>query len=215
MKRNKPLITVLIAFLILGGAIAYTFFSGGSDYTGLSQANVESIVNKESPDYVYFNDLQSDEYDRAFLANMIAHHEGAVAMAELATESAEHQAIKDMAENIISAQNREITDMKSWQRQWGYPSTSGEMMEDHSAMGMMSHMEQMTGQLNGLSGDAFDKMFLALMIEHHSSAIDMAYPGNTNAKHGEVKTLVKAILRNQSSEIAQMKQWQKDWGYSQ
>ena len=72
----------------------------------------------------------------------------------------------------------------------------------------------MTEELKGLTGDAFDKAFLSSMIEHHQSAINMAYSGQTNAKHDEVKTLTKAIVAAQSSEIAQMKRWQKDWGYA-
>jgi uncharacterized protein (DUF305 family) len=103
--------------------------------------------------------------------------------------------------------------MKSWQSQWGYPSSSGEMMMDHSAMGMMADMDSMTEALKGLTGDAFDKKFIELMIEHHQSAIDMAISGEVNAYHAEVKQLTKAIVTAQSGEIIQMKQWQKDWGY--
>jgi len=59
-----------------------------------------------------------DEFDRAFLAEMIVHHEGAVEMAKLALTNAKHQEIKDLAEAIISAQNTEIGEMKSWQKSW-------------------------------------------------------------------------------------------------
>ncbi len=51
------------------------------------------------------------------------------------------------------------------------------------------------------------------MIEHHTSAIDMAKPGSANAQHQEVKDLSSAIVADQTKEIAQMKQWQKEWGY--
>ena len=144
---------------------------------------------------------------------MIEHHKGAVDMAKLALTNAKHQELKDMANDIITAQTKEITDMESWQKQWGYPASSGEMMMDHSAMGMMADMGQMTESLKSLSGDAFDKAFLSSMIQHHQSAINMAYPGQTNAKHEEVKALTKAIVDAQSNEIAQMQQWQKHWGY--
>jgi uncharacterized protein (DUF305 family) len=72
-------------------------------------------------------------------------------------------------------------------------------------------MGNMTEELKSLSGNAFDLKFLELMIEHHQSAIDMAQPGIKNAKHQEVKDLARAIVDAQSKEIAQMKQWQKDW----
>lgn len=59
-----------------------------------------------------------DEFDRAFLAEMIVHHQGAVSMAQAALASARHQEIKTMAQNIISAQNSEIAQMKEWQKSW-------------------------------------------------------------------------------------------------
>ncbi len=59
-----------------------------------------------------------DAFDRAFLSEMIIHHQGAVEMAGLALENAKHQEIKDLAEGIIKAQNKEIADMLSWQKDW-------------------------------------------------------------------------------------------------
>jgi uncharacterized protein (DUF305 family) len=59
-----------------------------------------------------------DEFDKAFISEMIIHHQGAVDMAELALEDAKHQEIKDLARNIIDAQNKEINQMKEWQNAW-------------------------------------------------------------------------------------------------
>lgn len=49
---------------------------------------------------------------RKFAQMMIPHHEGAVAMAEAARERAEHDEIKELAEAIIAAQEREIEIMR-------------------------------------------------------------------------------------------------------
>ncbi len=59
-----------------------------------------------------------DAFDKAFIEEMIVHHEGAVAMAELALQSARHAEIKQMANEIIDAQTREITTMREWLRLW-------------------------------------------------------------------------------------------------
>ncbi len=61
-----------------------------------------------------------DDFDKAFIEMMIPHHQGAIDMAELALKSAGHQEIKDMANDIINAQNSEINMMKNWQKGWGY-----------------------------------------------------------------------------------------------
>lgn len=59
-----------------------------------------------------------DEFDKEFLSEMIVHHQGAVEMAQSALKNAKHQEIKDLADGIISAQNKEIEMMKGWQMSW-------------------------------------------------------------------------------------------------
>lgn len=59
-----------------------------------------------------------DAFDKAFLTEMIMHHQGAVQMAQAALQSAKHQEIKDMAKAIISAQTSEISQMQAWGKAW-------------------------------------------------------------------------------------------------
>ncbi len=222
MKKNNVIIISIIAIVAIAAVTIYAISkSNGNmmdDTQGMnhnSSSNNQSVsgVDKNSSDYKMYSQLKGDAYDRAFLSNMIAHHQGAVDMAKLALTNAKHQEIKNMANGIIATQSKEIDNMESWQKDWGYPATSGSMMEDHSSMDMMDEMAGMTYDLKDLQGDAFDKKFLSSMIEHHRSAINMAYPGESNAQHQEVTALTKAIVEAQSKEIEQMKQWQKDWGY--
>jgi len=65
-----------------------------------------------------------DAFDKAFLSEMIVHHQGAVVMAQEALKNAKHQEIKDLAQNIITAQNKEIAEMKGWQSAWYGSATS-------------------------------------------------------------------------------------------
>jgi uncharacterized protein (DUF305 family) len=61
-----------------------------------------------------------DEFDKAFLQMMIPHHQGAIDMARVAQKNAKHVELKRMARDIISAQQREIDQMREWQKAWGY-----------------------------------------------------------------------------------------------
>lgn len=79
--------------------------------------------------------------------------------------------------------------------------------------GMDMSMNDMMSSLEGKTGDKFDKAFLAAMIEHHQGAIDMAKLIPAQAKHDEIKQLGEAIIKAQTQEIGDMKQWQSDWGY--
>lgn len=76
-------------------------------------------------------------------------------------------------------------------------------------------MTEMVESLRDKKGNDYDKAFIQEMIGHHESAVDMAELSADNAKHDEIKQLSKEIIKAQTIEINQMKQWQKDWGYGQ
>lgn len=59
-------------------------------------------------------------FDKAFIDAMIPHHQSAIAMAREAQTKATHPEIKDLAGQIIAAQQREIDQMQAWRAQW-YP----------------------------------------------------------------------------------------------
>src|SRR5512132_2760574 len=54
--------------------------------------------------------------DAAFIADMTAHHEGAIEMARIAKKRAEHPEIRQLGGDIISAQKGEISVMKTIRR---------------------------------------------------------------------------------------------------
>jgi uncharacterized protein (DUF305 family) len=86
--------------------------------------------------------LQGDAFDKAFIEMMIAHHQGAVDMANAIPGNAKHAELKRLGTEIITAQTKEIEMMKGWLKTWGYTNDAmmkGDMkMEgmDHSQMGM-------------------------------------------------------------------------------
>jgi len=60
-----------------------------------------------------------DELDKAFLEGMIPHHQWAIDMAEYLV-NAKHPELKQMWEEIITAQQAEIDQMNTWLVEWGY-----------------------------------------------------------------------------------------------
>ncbi|HVF69947.1 MAG TPA: DUF305 domain-containing protein [Xanthomonadales bacterium] len=80
---------------------------------------------------------------------------------------------------------------------------------DHKSMSM----EEMIEDLKGRSGEDFDKAFLVAMIAHHTDALTMAKDAEQNSTREEIKNLSGEIIKAQTAEIDQMRQWQKEWGY--
>jgi uncharacterized protein (DUF305 family) len=49
---------------------------------------------------------------------MIPHHQSAIEMAQVAQEESKIPVIRQLAEDIVEAQKREIEQMKQWRKQW-------------------------------------------------------------------------------------------------
>ncbi len=76
---------------------------------------------------------------------------------------------------------------------------------------MHDSMAGMMSSLEGKRGDALDRAFLADMIVHHEGAVEMAKVVQKDGKHPELKSLADGIIAAQTTEIAQMQAWQKEW----
>ena len=59
-------------------------------------------------------------FDRAFIDAMIPHHESAIDMANVALEGSDNSRIRELATDIVEAQEREISEMERWREEW-YP----------------------------------------------------------------------------------------------
>lgn len=154
--------------------------------------------------------------DVKFAQTMILHHEQAVAMAKMADQHHASAGVKKLASNIEAAQGPEIKTMTGWLRNWGKPvpgdSMSGMPGMDHGDMnmgsmatmpGMMS--DQAMKELAGTRGATFDQMFVSMMIQHHSGAIEMARTERHLGQNSEAIALAKRIEKTQADEIALMK----------
>ena len=58
------------------------------------------------------------EFDRAFIDQMIPHHEMAVMMASMLGATTNRAEMKTLADNIITSQSREIEMMRDWRNAW-------------------------------------------------------------------------------------------------
>ena len=76
---------------------------------------------------------------------------------------------------------------------------------------MSNSMDGMIRGLEGKTGDAFDKEFLAEMIIHHKGAVEMAKIVLTTSKRPELIKLANDIISAQIKEIEIMQEWQKTW----
>lgn len=151
---------------------------------------------------------QHNDADTTFAQMMIVHHEGAIEMAELATERAENPDVVALAERIAQAQGPEIEEMTTWLNAWGEdvePMDHGGMDMNGMDMNGMSQEEMMT-HLEGLSGEEFDAAFLEGMIAHHEGAVEMAETELADGENPEALALAEKIIADQEAEITEMEE---------
>jgi uncharacterized protein (DUF305 family) len=186
-NARKGILMAALALALAG------FFTGqaAASPAGQMQSDIERLKG-----------LSGQEFETEWMSMMIQHHMGAVEMAQLVPSRANHQEIKDLAQNIIRDQNREIGEMTTWLMQWyNAPPHEGMMHED---MGMME-------RLQNARGDEFDRLFLQMMHDHHRGAIAMAELVSDRATHQELKSMAQNIMTSQEAEILQMMDWAMTW----
>lgn len=150
-------------------------------------------------------------FDQRFLDQMIMHHQGAVMSAQMMIADSARPELRDLAQRIITAQQREIAQMQQWRNDWYGASSTGTMpsMMNGGMMSSMMNRDQMR-QMMGANTD-FDRMFLQMMIPHHQAAISMAQQALNQAEHPELKTLAQSIVTTQQAEISEMQSYLRDW----
>ena len=138
-------------------------------------------------------------FDRAFVAEMIPHHESAVDMGQMARERGQSAFVRNLAETIIVSQAEEIATMREIAsrladlgvkpRSLGL--TQAEMGMDHDA----SHLTH---------ADPFDPVFIDMMIPHHEGALRMSYVVLARGTGLRTKALARQIIAAQTREIDAM-----------
>lgn len=109
---------------------------------------------------------ESKPFDQRFLEAMISHHEGAIDMAKMAQEMAEHEEIKTLAAAIIAAQEAEIEQMRAWLAEW-----FGE------SIAPSPYIAQLESPVRGLSAAEVDDLLAGRGMGYARSAELNGYPG--------------------------------------
>jgi uncharacterized protein (DUF305 family) len=211
--RKEWLLTLLLAVAFIlaacGGAGGGQQDSGSGGMAGMDHRQMgHGSMGMGSGGMAKQMVMENGKYsDRRFIDAMVPHHQGAIAMAEVALKNAEHEEIVQLSRNIISSQQAEIEELKSIkQEEFGTSNVPMEMSQEQMrGMGMMMNPQQLANQ------KPFDEAFLDAMIPHHQSAIEMAQVALEKSDNPKIKELAENIISAQQREIEQMREWRMEW----
>ena len=177
MKITSRSVSVLAtaAALILGGC-------GGDD------ADESGPTRSASP------------IDRAFVAEMVPHHESGVQMAQIAQRRGESAFVTRLAGDIVRSQTAEIAALRAADRRLERAGVK------RGSLGVPDHMMGMDASVSTLrTARQFDRTFINLMIPHHEGALVMARAELDKGKDSDLRALAEDIIAAQQREISAMR----------
>jgi uncharacterized protein (DUF305 family) len=210
-KARLPVLLLAVAFLVAtcgGGGANQGSESGGGGHGQMDHGQMDhGSMDMGSGAMALQMVMENGKYsDRAFIDAMVPHHQGAVDMAEVALQNAEHEEIKQLSRNIISTQRAEIEELKAIkQQEFGASKVPMEMSAQEMQMMGMTDPDELANK------EPFDKAFIDAMIPHHQSAIEMAQVALEESENTKIKELASNIVSAQQREIEQMLQWRQAW----
>ena len=182
------LLTTLVLVAILGLLVSCANSGGGEEQgsSGSEDDMHEGMAHGSESTHGASAEMlmETGEYsDERFIDAMVPHHHGAIEMAQVALENAEHPEILALAEDVVSAQEAEIGQLKAIkQEQFGTSEVPMDMSaEEMEGMGMTMDPQEMANQ------EPFDNAFIDNMIPHHESAIEMVQVALEESENPEIR----------------------------
>lgn len=170
---------------------------------GAPVGQMEGMMQHANAGMLSLERLSGAEFDQAFIATMIAHHRGAIDMADWVLDRGDDPEVLAAARAVKAAQEPEIEQMTSWLREWydtDVDAASAAPMD--AAMGGM--------MTTTAAGSDPDTAFLLEMVRHHQGAIDMAQLALERATRPELRALARDVIVTQADEVHQYQVWLDD-----
>lgn len=111
--------TILIAVLTLAIGLGIGYFAGGIKSSLQTSIDTSSDMHGAMAGMTMgLEGKEGDALDKAFLDEMIVHHEGAIEMAKTLLKGTKRPELTKLGNDIITAQTQEIEAMKQWRKDW-------------------------------------------------------------------------------------------------
>lgn len=176
-------ISLMIVTFILGISFGYVF---SPQYT------MDANASKEMPGLG-----QSDRYlDLRYINQMIAHHRGAILLAEQVLDKSKRPEIQGLAKEILANEPKLIAQLYSFKKDWYKDSRK---VKDNYVPNLGEYDENL------------DLRFLNALIAHHELGVEMADETKLKSSRNEILNDANAVGEFLSNGVIMLKEWRKNW----
>ncbi|MGF7218774.1 uncharacterized protein (DUF305 family) [Spirosoma lacussanchae] len=184
--------------------------SGCTNDDGLQpQAHDENVYQQINHRMMTEMDKMADtnDPDHDFAMMMRMHHQGAIDMSNEELKSGDNQTMKQMAQQVITAQTAEIAQFNQFLQ--SHKAVVIPAGATYNAEEMESMMKMMRAQdVRVLTGDS-DVDYAQLLIDHHQSALEVAMSELKYGDDAQIRQMATKIIDDQKKEIGMLQDWLK------
>lgn len=135
-------------------------------------------------------------FDLRYINAMIAHHRGAMLLAEQLAKNSNRPEMQTLAQDILNNEPKLIAELYSWKKDWYGDSKK---VRDPIVANL------------GLSDDKFDLRFLNAIIAHHEDGIVMTKETRLKSSRAEILNNADAVESFLANGIVALKELRTSW----
>lgn len=134
--------------------------------------------------------------DERYIDAMVAHHRGAMLMAEQAQKNGTRTEITKLATDILAGEPKLIAELYAWKKDWyGSERTVKDPLVPNF----------------GASDTTFDLRFLNALIAHHEAGVAMTKEVRLKSSRSEILNNADAVEQFLSGGVTMLKGWRANW----
>ncbi len=183
---SKISTTLAVSFMIVSGVLGWVAgYASTPDYK----------VNMYDKTTMNLG-LTDRTLDLRYINAMIAHHRGAMLLAEQASTQTQRQEMKDLSAAIIQDEPKAIAELYAWKKEW-YGDTK--QVKDPVVSNLGNYDEK------------FDLRFLNALVAHHETGLLMTKEIKTKSSRTEVLNNADAVDAFLTTTLELFKNWRNEW----
>ncbi|MCW2815057.1 MAG: hypothetical protein JWN84_2512 [Nocardioides sp.] len=195
-RRSRSARRTTSAAALAAGA---TLLSLGLGACGDEAATDEPVAVQTASNGDVFNTA-----DVRFATDMVPHHAEAIEMVTLTQGRSLDPEVQELADAIREAQAPEVETMVDWLTAWDQDIPETDLDHANAGHGEGGGHGGDTDALATASDAEFQDLWLEMMIEHHTGAIEMAEAEKSDGEHAGAIDLAGSIIEAQQAEIDRM-----------